>query len=31
MSSQSGNFGPLTAEIVPEFGAPQQLSTGFAS
>jgi len=24
-------FGPLTAEIVGEFGAPQQISTGFAS
>ena len=25
------NFGPLTAEICGEFGAPQQISTGFAS
>jgi len=25
------NFGPLAAEIVREFGAPQQISTGFAS
>ena len=25
------NFGPLTAEIVREFGAPLQISTGFAS
>ena len=25
------NFGPLTAEIVGEFGAPQQIWTGFAS
>ena len=25
------NFGPLTAEICRRFGAPQQISTGFAS
>jgi len=25
------NFGPLTAEIVREFGAPLQISTRFAS
>ena len=25
------NFGPLTPEIGSEFGAPQQISTGFAS
>jgi len=25
------NFGPLVAEIVRYFGAPQQISTGFAS
>jgi len=25
------NFGPLTAEIDSEFGAPLQISTGFAS
>ena len=25
------NFGPLTAEIVREFGAPLHISTGFAS
>jgi len=25
------NFGPLTAEICWEFGAPQPISTGFAS
>jgi len=25
------NFGPLTAEMVREFGAPLQISTGFAS
>ena len=32
MSSRyMANFGPLTAEIGSEFGAPQQISTGFAS
>ena len=25
------NFGPLAAEIVYQFGAPQLISTGFAS
>jgi len=25
------NFGPLAAEMLPGFGAPQQISTGFAS
>jgi len=25
------NFGPLTADTVREFGAPLQISTGFAS
>ena len=31
MFSQYGYFGPLMADIVGGFGAPQQISTGFAS